>query len=168
MLDLAHRVLSDAGTEMELLLEGDGPHDLAWRDWPDTDTRHGDLSDWVDLARRDFVDLGGQANMTVEATRALVAVDINTGGDMSRAAGQKANIAAMKALPRALRQRGLAGQIVIDPAPMPKKDRKSVEAALLATLKADQVETTLVGWTPLGHIELSRKRDRPALHEVLR
>ena len=33
-------------------------------------------------------------------------------------------------LPRQLRLRGLGGQIVIDPAPMPKKDRKTVESAL--------------------------------------
>ncbi len=42
----------------------------------------------------------------VEPTRALVAVDVNTGADASLAAGIKANMAAARVLPRALRVRG--------------------------------------------------------------
>ena len=167
MLSLADQILQDTGNEPEKLLEGDGPHMLAWRDWPDVMPQKGGLSDWLQSAQSIHVSLDGPAHMYVEATRALVAVDVNTGGDTSPAAGFKANISAIRALPRALRLRGLAGQIVIDLAPMPKKDRKGLEAALRAALRSDGVETTLVGWTPLGHIELSRKRDRPALSEVL-
>ena len=167
MLSLANQVLGDEGATPEKLLEGDGPHMRAWRDWPDAPPEEGDLAPWLDLAIDARVALDHTAHMFVEATRALVAIDINTGADTSPAAGLKANIAAVRALPRALRVRGLAGQIVIDPAPMPKKDRKALESALSAALRSDTVETTLVGWTPLGHIELSRKRDRPALSEVL-
>jgi Ribonuclease G/E len=32
-----------------------------------------------------------------------------------------------------------------------------------AALKSDPVETAFVGWTPLGHIELQRKRERRPL-----
>ena len=56
--------------------------------------------------------------MVIEPTRALVAVDINTGPDTSPAAGLKANIAAIRALPRELRLRGLGGQVVIDSCPL--------------------------------------------------
>ena len=63
-------------------------------------------------------------------------------------------------LPRQLRLRGLGGQVVVDPAPMPKKDRRQVESALKAALKKDAVETIVVGWTNLGLLELQRKRDR--------
>ncbi len=65
--------------------------------------------------------------MYVEPTRALVAVDVNTGGDTSPAAALKANLAAARALPRALRLRGLGGQITVDFAPMSKAHRKQVE-----------------------------------------
>ena len=41
-------------------------------------------------------------------------LDVNTKGDTSPAAGLKANIDALRALPRALRLRGLGGQIVIE------------------------------------------------------
>ena len=105
--------------------------------------------------------------MVIEPTRALVAVDVNTGRDTSPAAGLKANLATARGLPRQLRMRGLGGQIVIDFAPMPKKDRRTVESALRAAFRADPVETTLVGWTTLGHYELNRARVRVPLSEAV-
>ena len=176
MLSLAEKVLGDEATEIEILSEGDGPHILAWRDWVApaevvTDAggfeTHGVL-DALDGLRQARVDLEGGASMFVEPTRALVAVDVNTGADASLAAGIKANMACARALPRALRLRGLGGQITLDLAPMPKKDRRPFETALRQAFKADDVETTLIGWTPLGHYELQRKRARIALSEVLK
>ncbi|MEQ6250182.1 ribonuclease E/G [Sulfitobacter sp. HNIBRBA3233] len=175
MLSLADAVLSDDATEMEVLAEGDGPHTLAWREWttkaevvtePGGFEEHGVL-DALDALRADRVSLGGGSSMYVEPTRALTAVDVNTGTDASLAAGIKANMSCARALPRALRLRGIGGQIVIDLAPMPKKDRRPFETALRAAFKSDDVETTLVGWTPLGHFELQRKRARMLLSEVI-
>jgi Ribonuclease G/E len=59
-----------------------------------------------------------------------VAVDVNTGADTSLAAGLKANIALARDLPRQLRIKGLGGQITLDLAPMPKKDRRGFETVL--------------------------------------
>lgn len=175
MLALARTVLEDDSTEMETLVEGDGPHVLAWRDWvepAEVVTEAGGFEehavlDALDMLVETRVALSGGASMYVEPTRALVAVDVNTGVDISLAAGIKANMACARALPRALRLRGLGGQIVLDLAPMPKKDRRPFETALRAAFKADDVETTLVGWTPLGHYELQRKRARAPLGDLL-
>ncbi|WP_439524789.1 ribonuclease E/G, partial [Marivita sp.] len=175
MADLAAKVMADATGDAETLVEGDGPHLLAWREWTDNaeiDSADGSFElhgilDVLDGLKARDVPLGGSASMAIEPTRALVAVDVNTGGDTSPAAGLKANLAAVKDLPRQLRLRGLGGQIVIDPAPTAKKDRRLIESALRASLKRDSVETVFVGWTPLGHIELQRKRDRLSLSEVL-
>jgi Ribonuclease G/E len=176
MLTLADKVLGDDATEMEVLAEGDGPHILAWRDWvapaevvtePGSFETHAVL-DAIETLRQARVSLEGGASMYVEPTRALVAVDVNTGADVSLAAGIKANMACARALPRALRLRGLGGQITLDLAPMPKKDRRSFETALRQAFRSDDVETTLIGWTPLGHYELQRKRARLPLAEVLR
>ena len=175
MLDLAEKVLGDSDGAMEVLSEGDGPHLLAWRDWtapaevetePGGFARHG-VTEALEAARGPSVPLGGGAAMYIEPTRALVAVDVNTGSDASLAAGIKANMACARALPRALRVRGLGGQITLDLAPMPKKDRRAFESALRGAFRADEVETTLVGWTPLGHFELQRKRARVPLAEVM-
>lgn len=170
LVTLADQVMGDRGTAPEQLLEGPGAHDLAWREWsvpaPDAVEDAGDVFDrlgvWdmIEQARGPGKTLPRGASMFVEPTRALVAVDVNTGGDMAPGAALQANLAAARALPRALRLRGLGGQVVVDFAPLPKKDRKSIEQALRAAFRADPVETTLVGWTPLGHYELQRKRER--------
>ena len=168
MRDLAQSVLDDHGTQMEVLCQGDGPHILAWREWTEPAQVHTDPGGFEEIGVTDSLEslngievaLGGGAYMFVEATRALVAVDVNTGRDTSLAAGLKANIACAQALPRALRVRGLGGQIVLDLAPAPKKDRRQIETALRQAFKRDSVETTVVGWTPLGHVELQRKRAR--------
>ncbi|MDA0362579.1 MAG: ribonuclease E/G, partial [Proteobacteria bacterium] len=104
----------------------------------------------------------------IEPTRALIAIDINTGSDLSPAAGLKVNLNFAKALPRQLKLRGLGGQITIDLAPMPKKDRKQFENTLKLAFKSDPIETALVGWTPLGHFEIQRKRERFPLSHALR
>jgi Ribonuclease G/E len=169
MLSLADAVLSDAdGTDPEALTDGDGPHTVAWREWTGaaqvvTDAgafeHHGVLDQIANLGNP-MVPLG-EGTMYVEPTRALVAVDVNTGNDTSPAAALKANLAAARALPRALRLRGLAGQISVDFVSMSKAHRKQVEQSLRASFKLDPIETSLVGWTPMGLFELQRKRERP-------
>lgn len=170
MFALAQHVMADTEGDAELLVEGDGPHALAWREWTDpaqVETEEGGFEhqgvlDQIEALKSPFVPLGG-ASAYVEPTRALVAVDVNTGADGSPAAGLKANMALARDLPRQLRLRGLGGQIVIDPAPMPKKDRRQFESALRKAFRADHVETTLVGWTTLGNYELQRQRARKPL-----
>lgn len=176
MLQIAQQIAGDSGRETEKLTDGDGPHTLAWRDWtepaeivtePGGFATHGVL-DALEAALGSVESLPGGASMFIEPTRALIAVDVNTGTDASLAAGIKANMACARALPRALRIRGLGGQITIDLAPMPKKDRRTFETSLRAAFRTDSEETALVGWTPLGHFELQRKRGRPSLTEALR
>lgn len=171
MAELALAVMGDAEGDPEKLVDGDTPHTLAWREWTDaadvvTDTgcfEHQGVLDAIDAARQAHHPLPGGGHLFIEPTRALVAVDVNTGRDTSLAAGHKANMACARVLPRALRVRGLSGQITLDLAPMAKKERRGFETALRATFRADPVETALAGWTPLGHYELQRKRDRVPL-----
>ena len=168
-------VARDAGQDMAKLMDGDAPHVLAWVNWtdpadiastPGSFADHGVL-DEIEAAQSPQIDLGASGHMYVEATRALVAVDVNTGADGSFAAGLRANLACARALPAALRVRGLGGQITLDLAPMAKKERRGFESALRAAFRADDVDTIMAGWTPLGHYELQRKRARLPLLQVL-
>jgi ribonuclease G len=175
MRGLAETVLADLAGEPELLLDGPGAHDLAWRDWLDPwpdeiVTDEGCLEargalDAVEALIRPRVDLEGGAHVWIEPTRALVAVDVNTGADTSPAAALKANVAAARDLPRQLRLRGLGGQVVIDFAPVPKRDRHILDQVIRAAFKSDG-ETHLSGWTPLGLYELTRRRDRLPLSDL--
>ncbi|MEL6570883.1 MAG: ribonuclease E/G [Pseudomonadota bacterium] len=176
MLDLADAVLGDAdGREPEALTEGDGPHTVAWRDWTGAGEVVTDSGSFENLGVLDQIEslsaskvAIADGSMFVEPTRALVAVDVNTGGDTSPAAALKANLAACRALPRALRLRGLGGQITVDFAPISKAHRRQVEQSLRASLKADPIETSMVGWTQMGLFELQRKRERLPLTTTLK
>lgn len=177
MRSAAEAALEQASGAPALILPAQSAHHIAWRDWvdPDPDDVMRENGGLELLGFRDAIDdllapparLSGGAWMAIEPTSALVAVDVNTGADTSFAAGLKANLAAAKDLPRQLRLRGLGGQIVVDFAPMPRKDQRLVEQALRAGFRADGIETALVGWTGLGHFELQRKRERLPLKEVL-
>ncbi|RDW12345.1 ribonuclease E/G [Paracoccus thiocyanatus] len=173
LLDLAQAVLSDREGAPELLLDAPEPAELAWYDWadppPDDVLEHPDAFEisGAEAAVLDLldprVDLGGGAWAEIEPLRALVAIDVNTGADHSPAAGLKANIALGRDLPRQLRLRGLGGQVVVDFAPMPKRDRGTLEQVLRAAFRSESAETVLIGWTAMGLYEISRKRDRIAL-----
>ena len=178
MRDLAQAVLADLEGGPELLVEGAMAQEIAWRDWSDPApdevadaegafAAHG-VAEMVDAVLVPAVALPGGGHMMIEPTRALVAVDVNTGPDTSPAAALKANIAAARDLPRQLRLRGLGGQVVVDFAPMSKRDRAVLDQVLRAAFKGESAETSLAGWTPLGLFELVRKRDRLPLAEVLR
>ncbi len=176
MRGLAEAVLADVSGPPELLVDGPSAHDLAFRDWldpavddadtdPESFERHG-VTEAVEALRAPRVALDGGGHMMIEPTRALVAVDVNTGPDTSPAAALKANVAAARDLPRQLRLRGLGGQVVVDFAPMPKRDRHILDQVLKSAFKSDG-EANLAGWTVLGLYELTRKRDRLPLSELL-
>ncbi|GLQ36136.1 ribonuclease G [Amylibacter marinus] len=173
----AMAVMAQQSGTPELLLPAPNAHARAWRDWidpepSDIETDAGcfeylGILDQIDMLQTPHVRLPNGASMEIEPTSALVAIDVNTGADFSLGAGLKANLAAAKELPKQLSLRGLGGQIVIDFAPSPKKDRRQIETALQSALRRDGVDTILVGWTNLGNFELQRKRERLPLSELL-
>ncbi len=177
MRGLAEAVTADVTGGPELLLDGATAHDVALRDWLDPEpddlvSEPGCLEaqgalDLIAALLVARVDLSGGGHMMIEPTRALVAVDVNTGPDTSPAASLKVNIAAARDLPRQLRLRGLGGQVVVDFAPMPKRDRAVLDQVLRAAFKGEAAETSLAGWTTLGLYELVRRRDRLPLAEML-
>lgn len=175
-LAIAALVSLDTTNRAELLFDGPDAHALAWREWSDVapaDVLHTprafeelDIAEAVDDLAKPQVSLAGGGALFIEPTRAMVAIDVNTGPDTSPSAGLKANLDAAREIPRGLRLRGLGGQVTVDFAPMAKKHRKQLEAALKAAFRNDPVETSLAGWTPLGLFELQRKRERLPLSEV--
>ncbi|MEZ5777722.1 MAG: ribonuclease E/G [Paracoccaceae bacterium] len=178
MRGLADAVTADTSGGPELLVDASTPHEEAWRDWSDPTpdevsegedalARHG-VEEMIDALLNPVAALPGGGHMAIEPTRAMIAVDVNTGPDTSPAASLKANIAAARDLARQLRLRGLGGQVAIDFAPMPKRDRATLDQQLRAAFRGEAAETSLAGWTPLGNFELQRKRDRVPLAQILK
>jgi Ribonuclease G/E len=176
MRGLAEAVTADLSGAPELLFDGPGAHDLAYRDWLDPDpdevvTDEGCFADHGVLEALEAllaprVDLPGGGSVWIEPTRALVAVDVNTGADTSPAAALKVNVAVARDLPRQLRLRGLGGQVVVDFAPIPKKERHILDQVIRAAFKSEG-EVHLAGWTALGLYELTRRRDRLPLAALI-
>ena len=170
MLNVVKAVLEDETAESCQLLSADSPHHMAWREWTTEATVEmkagcfysGGVLDLLDALNSPKI-CTNAGSYFIEQTRALCTVDVNTGVDGSLASGLKANIAMARDLPRQLRLRGIGGQVVIDPAPMPKKDRKLLDSVLKAAFRQDDVQTHILGWTALGLIELQRARTRPPL-----
>ena len=176
LLTLSGRILSEGSGPPELLLGAPSPHELAWMEWTDPEPDSVDEGDdslercgvleAVDALLSPEIALPGGGHAAIQPTRALVAIDVNTGGDTSPAAALKANIALARDLPRQLRLRGLGGQVVIDFAPIPKRDRATLDQVLRAAFKTESAETSLIGWTTMGLYEINRKRDRIPLHRL--
>ncbi|MDB6179459.1 ribonuclease E/G [Paracoccus sp. Z330] len=176
LLELADRILSEADGQEELLLDAPDAWEQAWLDWaePEPDAveesegcfDQAGVSDAIEALLSPRIELPAGASAYIEDTRALVAVDVNTGGDTSPAASLKANIAIARDLPRQLRLRGLGGQVVVDFAPMPKRDRATLDQVIRAAFKADSSEASMIGWTAMGLYEISRKRDRMPLSKL--
>jgi ribonuclease G len=78
------------------------------------------------------------------------------------------NLAAAEVAARQIRLRDLAGAIVIDFISMERRgDRERVAAALRQALAGDPAEPQILGWTRLGHVELTRRRRHKPLAEIL-
>ncbi len=158
-----------------VLRHGDDAWTVAQNEWaPATEViTIGSILDYDEVAEEleaasDYrVPLAGDAYMYLEATRAAITVDINTGANASLASGIKANLAAARALPANLRIRGFGGQIIIDLAPMRKQSRAEFEDALRAAFRTDKIDTMFAGWTPLGNFEIKRKDCRLRLADIL-
>ena len=115
----------------------------------------------------DKVLLSNGGFIMIEVTSALVAVDINTAADTSRSAAFKTNLLAMKELPRQLRIRGLGGKIVVEFAPLAKQDRSKIEIELNKGFDLNKIQTTIVGWTKTGNLEIQRKREKLPIGAIL-
>ena len=110
--------------------------------------------------------------LLIEPVRTLTAVDVNTGGAEGRggpaAQALAVDLEAAVEIPRQLRLRGLSGLIAIDFLPLSDlAARKRVVAALKRGLEDDPQPGRVFAPRRSGLVEMTRRRSRPALHEIL-
>ena len=122
------------------------------------------------LANKVFLRSGGA--IIVDQTEALVAIDVNTGKFVGRKNLEetivKTNLEAVKEIAYQLRLRNCGGIIIIDFIDMEKEENRSqVYEALLEALKKDRAKTNVLPISPLGLVEMTRKRTRDTLTRVM-
>ena len=122
------------------------------------------------LGRR--VDLKSGGYLVVDQTEALTTIDVNTGGFVGARNFDdtifKTNLEAAQAIARQLRLRNLGGIIIADFIDMVREDhREAVLAEFRKQLRRDRVKTTAGGFSQLGLVEMTRKRTRESLADML-
>jgi len=122
------------------------------------------------LSRR--VPLAGGGSLVIDETEALIAIDVNTGGDVrhrnQHAAILNTNLEAAEEIARQLRLRQISGIIIVDFVDMENpKDVNQLIEKVKTELRNDRVSADFVDMTALGLVEITRKRQGESLADML-
>ena len=130
------------------------------------------VEDEIQKALEKKVTLKSGGYLIIDQTEAMTTIDVNTGGFVGHRNLEetifKTNLEAAHAIARQLRLRNLGGIIILDFIDMETKEhRQQVLHALESALKKDHAKTYISTLSPLGLVEMTRKRTRESLEHVL-
>ncbi len=122
------------------------------------------------LKRKVWLKCGGY--LVVDQAEALTAVDVNTGKYVGTTNLEdtvfKTNLEAARELARQLRLRNIGGIVIVDFIDMVQEShRQEVLQLLEEEIRKDKTKTNILGITQLGLVEMTRKKVRPSLAEVI-
>ncbi|MCH7500897.1 MAG: Rne/Rng family ribonuclease [Nitrospinae bacterium] len=122
------------------------------------------------LGRKTWLKSGGF--ITIDQTEALVAIDVNTGKFVGHTDPEetilKTNLEAVKEIVYQLRLTNIGGIIIVDFIDMAKEESKEIVwNALTQELKFDRSRTNILKISDLGLVEMTRKRVRGSLSQIL-
>jgi ribonuclease G len=130
------------------------------------------IEDEIDHALHRKTPLKSGGHLVIDQTEAMTTIDVNTGAYVGHRTLEetiyKTNLEAAQAIARQLRLRNLGGIIIIDFIDMSNEEHKNqVMAALERALERDYAKTNICEISPLGLIEMTRKRSTESLGHVL-
>jgi ribonuclease G len=130
------------------------------------------VEDDLNRALNRRVDLKSGGHVVIDQTEAMTTVDVNTGGFTGHRNLEetivKTNLEAAQAIARQLRLRNLGGIIIIDFIDMESEEhRAQVLRTLEKCLARDPARSFVCPVSPLGLVEMTRKRTRESLGHIL-
>ncbi|MEO8671081.1 MAG: ribonuclease G [Tahibacter sp.] len=130
------------------------------------------VEDEIQKALKKEVPLKSGGYLIVDQTEAMTTVDVNTGAFLGHRNLEetvyKTNLEAAQAAARQLRLRNLGGIIIIDFIDMMDDEHKrQVLRTLEKSLSRDHAKTTVYDMSPLGLVEMTRKRTMESLERQL-
>ncbi|HEU0215118.1 MAG TPA: ribonuclease E/G [Stellaceae bacterium] len=141
------------------------------------DVRHGDewpieLDALFEAALSPSLAIGEGGSLHIEETHAATMIDVDTGSPAGRSSSARAALAANRAAARLvaqeLRRRNIGGAVVIDFVGLERRDhRDQVLATLTGAMAHDPAKPQVLGWTRLGHLELTRPRRARSLADAM-
>jgi ribonuclease G len=126
----------------------------------------------LEKAMRRKVWLDSGAYLVFDQTEALSVIDVNTGKFTGSVSLEdtvfQTNLSAVIEIARQIRLRNLAGIIIIDFIDMVSDaERAQVIEQLKAQFERDKIKANILGFTSLGLLELTRKKVKQSLREIL-
>lgn len=130
------------------------------------------VEDEIHKALEKKVQLKSGGYLIIDQTEAMTTIDVNTGAFVGHRNLEetifKTNLEATQGIVRQLRLRNLGGIIIIDFIDMEDMEhRRQVLRALEKNLEKDHAKTYISDVSPLGLVEMTRKRTRESLEHVL-
>lgn len=130
------------------------------------------VEDEIERALNRKVELKSGGHLVIDQTEAMTTIDVNTGAFTGHRNLEetvlKTNLEASQAIARQLRLRNLGGIIILDFIDMPSADHRSqVIRSLERELLRDKARTHIYPFSPLGLVEMTRKRTRESLGHIL-
>ncbi len=118
------------------------------------------------------VELKSGGYLIIDQTEAMTTIDVNTGSFVGRRNQAetilKTNLEAAVALARQLRVRNLGGIIIVDFIDMVDPEhRRQVHRTLEKAMQRDPAKNQITGVSELGLVEMTRKRTRESLEQLL-
>ena len=122
------------------------------------------------LDRKVWLKSGGY--LVFDQAEALTAIDVNTGRFVGKTNQDetvlRTNLEAAEEVVKQLRLRNIGGIIIVDFIDMSREaDRKKVSDALREALRRDKARTSALKISELGLVQMTRKRTRESLEELL-
>jgi ribonuclease G len=130
------------------------------------------VEDEIQRALARSVPLKSGGHLVIDQTEAMTTVDVNTGAFLGHRNLEetvyRTNLEAAQAVARQLRLRNLGGIIIIDFIDMVDAEhRRQVLRTLEKSLLRDHAKTTVYEFSPLGLVEMTRKRTTESLERQL-
>ncbi|NLC60076.1 MAG: ribonuclease G [Gammaproteobacteria bacterium] len=130
------------------------------------------VEDEISRALDKEVPLKSGGYLVIDQTEAMTTVDVNTGSFLGQRNLEetvyRTNLEAAQAVARQLRLRNLGGIIIIDFIDMTDPEhRRQVLRTLEKSLARDHAKTTVYDFSPLGLVEMTRKRTVESLQRQL-
>lgn len=131
-----------------------------------------DVEAEIQRALQRKIELKSGGYLIIDQTEAMTTIDINTGAFVGHRNLDETifntNIEATQAIARQLRLRNLGGIIIIDFIDMTIDDhKKRVLHSLENALSKDKVKFSVHDFSPLGLVQMTRKRTRESLEHIL-
>ncbi|MDO4435780.1 MAG: Rne/Rng family ribonuclease [Cardiobacteriaceae bacterium] len=130
------------------------------------------IEEEIERSLKRQVPLKSGGYLIIDQTEAMTTIDVNTGAFVGKLSQDdtiyRTNLEAAKAIARQLRLRNLGGIVMLDFIDMTKPEhQQGVIAALESALAGDKSKYTINPMSPLGIIEMTRKRTRESLRQVM-